>query len=686
MRWLRLSYVLLFLCLTSPLRGLTVRAVSPDELRSWTRHLIPLPQELAIEHKVVLHPDEVGIRLEPGAGDIGEHAAKELKTLFATRTGVEAAGSGFEIVIGLARGTEAGHDLSAEERRRLRSLPNRDQAYLIKPVGENRLVLAALEPRGLYYAVRTLHQLLEPSLSPQTISIPLAKITDWPDLEERGVWNFPKPEEWVPWMASLKLNFGKMAETKVNPIERGKPGSVMLNMDLYESARLQGFEYQPFLTHFNFLHRFGLFRAYPELAGRGDEALTGRYFAHKKGNQHRAPNAAHRLFRKLLAEWLRDFARQGISEVSCWLSERPGGDAGLETTAVGQDVMEVRALLAAYEEARKEYPDFTIRVFLSTVPSGRYYRVIAEMPEDMKIERACATKIERVMRLPRDLFRNPMLDSYSVEGRWIASYDVPITANARVDTPEFMVPESSAHRVRDYVRQLIERKFRGAYGMMAWADNGKATCGFNVHALAEYGWNLDGRSEQEFAIAWATREGYQDPEKVGEWADLMGPIEFDVYDSDFPIAYSWGKYVEMVRQRRRPYLGEGIFRYYSSAEDFDRKIAISDRALTIAETFESDYLANETRVVRSYVRLAKGLYEVAEMVATEDFRDLESQQRLRQALDRLGDAGEENVASIKSWRSALGPEPWHYRVHDAIKGTEDTVDAVTDFVTGRYFY
>ena len=686
MRWLRLSYVLLFLCLTSPLRGIVVRTVSPDELRSWTRYLIPLPQEMLIEHKVVLQPDEVGVRLEPGAGDIGDHAAKELKTLFATTAGVEAAGSGFEIVIGLVRGTEAGRDVSEEERRRLRSLPNRDQAYLIKPVGENRLVLAALEPRGLYYAVRTLHQLLEPALSPQTISIPLAKITDWPDLEERGVWNFPKPEEWVPWMASLKLNFGKMAETKVNPIERGKPGSVTLNMDLYESARLQGFEYQPFLTHFNFLHRFGLFRAYPELAGRGDEALTGRYFAHKKGNQHRAPNAAHPLFRKLLAEWISDFARQGISEVSCWLSERPGGDGGLETTAVGQDVMEVRALLAAYEEVRKEHPDFTIRVFLSTVPSVRYYRVVAEMPEDMKIERACATKIERVMRLPRDLFRNPMLDSYAAEGRWIASYDVPITANARVDTPEFMVPESSAHRVRDYVRQLIERKFRGAYGMMAWADNGKATCGFNVHALAEYGWNLDGRSEQEFAIAWATREGYQDPEKVGEWADLMGPIEFDVYDSDFPIAYSWGKYVEMVRQRRRPYLGEGIFRYYSSAEDFDRKIAISDRALTIAETFESDYLANETRVVRSYVRLAKGLYEVAELVATEEFRDLESQQRLRQALDRLGDAGEENVASIKSWRSALGPEPWHYRVHDAIKGTEDTVDAVTDFVTGRYFY
>ena len=28
---------------------------------------------------------------------------------------------------------------------------------------------------------------------------------------------------------------------------------------------------------------------------------------------------------------------------------------------------------------------------------------------------------------------------------------------------------------------------------------------------------------------------------MAEWATLMGPVEFDVYDSDFPICYSWGK-------------------------------------------------------------------------------------------------------------------------------------------------
>ncbi len=660
--------------------------VSKTEAQRWTRHLIPLPKEISIPHKVTLAPRKLAIQVDPDAGAIAESAAVELRELFEANTGSAPAGGAFEIRLTLADSPETRQHPARDVVERLATLPNHRQAYLIAPIKQHGLLLTAVDPKGLYYAAQTLHQLLEPFLTSERVTIPLANIVDWPDLQERGLWNFPKPAEWVPWMASLKLNYGKMAETKLRPIERGKPNGVIINHDLYRAASRIAFEYQPFLTHFNFLHAYGLYEAYPELAGKGDGALAGRYFAHKQGNQHRVPNAAHPLFRKLLVEWLRDFARQGVSEVSCWLSERPGDDGRPETTAVGQDVMESRAIMAAFREVQKEYPRFSIRVFLSTVPTGRYYRVIAELPEAVKIERACATKIERVLHLPRDLLRNPVLDHYAAQGRWIASYDVPITANARVDTPEFMVPESSAHRVREYLRQLIERGFQGAYGMMAWADNGKATCGFNIHALAEYAWNLNGRSEKEFAIAWATREGYQDPEQVGEWAELMGPIEFDVYDSEFPIAYSWGKAAKMIDERRRPYLGEGIFRYYTSRKDFDRKIAACDRALAIAEGFENNYLANETRVVRSYVRLAKGLYEVAEQLATSDLRTLESQSALRKNIDELTAAGKENVEAIRYWRRALSPEPWHYRVHDAIKGTEDTVQAVTEFVTGRYYF
>ena len=35
---------------------------------------------------------------------------------------------------------------------------------------------------------------------------------------------------------------------------------------------------------------------------------------------------------------------------------------------------------------------------------------------------------------------NPLLDHYAAQGRWIATYDVPIGANGKVDTPEFKVP------------------------------------------------------------------------------------------------------------------------------------------------------------------------------------------------------------------------------------------------------
>jgi len=49
-------------------------------------------------------------------------------------------------------------------------------------------------------------------------------------------------------------------------------------------------------------------------------------------------------------------------------------------------------------------------------------------------------------------------------------------------------------------------------------------------------------------------------------------------------------------------------------------------------------------------------------------------------------AGKENVSAITAWRSALGPEPWHQRVHDAIKGTERTVGDISQIIQGKYIY
>ena len=290
------------------------------------------------------------------------------------------AGGVFEVSIGVVeRGPDA--DL-------LRGLPNCNQAYTIRPEGRRRLVLAALSDPGISYAARTLCQLLEPMLTPGSVRIPLVSVTDWPDLDERGMWNFPPPEEWIPWMASMKLNYGKMATTELSSVVPGKANRARIDTALMEKARLLGFHYVPMITHLNFLHERGLYRAYPELAGKGDGALAGRYFAHKQGKQHRAPCASNPLLVDILAEWMSDIASQGALEVGCWLTERPAQCECDNCTSRGQFVLEARAFVDAWKRIRHRYPEFNIRVFLSTTTSERDYRVVAELPREVKIERA----------------------------------------------------------------------------------------------------------------------------------------------------------------------------------------------------------------------------------------------------------------------------------------------------------
>ena len=660
--------------------------VSPAEQAGWLYHLIPLPHEISIRGKISLDPRNISIKVRQGGSEKELFAAAEIETLFRDKTGVIPSGTSFDIVIGLMDSAGKLDGIRLKNANRLNDLPNADQAYVIQPSGDRTLLVSALHEKGLFYAAMTLGQLLEPFLTRDRVSIPLVEVTDWPDIEERGLWNFPRPADWILWMSSLKLNYGKMASTQPARIERGRKNHMTIDRELMLKARLRGFNYVPYIIHLNFLQGYGLYRAYPELAGFGDGALAGRYFAHKLGDQHRVPCARNPLLTGIITEWMIHIAAQGADEVSCWLSERPAQCGHPECEATGQFVLEARAFVNAWRETCKHHPNFAIRLFISTTTSERYYRILAETPPEVKLERCCSTELERIRHIPRDLYVNPLFDRYADEGRWLAQYDVPINANGRVETPEFKVPCSSAHRVKDYVGQLFNRGYHGAYGMMAWANVGQETCGFNVNALAEWSWNLHGRTEKEFAIAWATRAGYENPAAVGEWSELMGPLEFDVYDSGFPTGYSGGTAVSMIDERQRPLLGEGMFRYYDSPEDFDRKLAACTRALEIANTFEKPDLANETSVIISYVMLAKYIHEIAERVSTDDFAAPESQEMLRASLANLVNAGKKNGAAIRTWRSNLGPEPWNQRVHDAIGAVETTVDQISRIITGKYLY
>ena len=673
------------------LSALDVPAISQarcdEQEQSWLWHVLPLPQEIRITGSVDVHPSQVSIKpigLE-GAGLIG---VAELRSVL--RSGPndpegKQMDEKFEILVGLVdpQGVLDGADV--RHARRLAGLPNSAQAYVIEPRGQRKLVLAATAERGIYYACRTMAQLMAAHHKPGRIKLPIVEVVDWPDLEERGVWNSPETPEWIEWMASLKLNFGNHSP-QLQQIERGKPNRATLDTELLAFAENRAFALVPQIVHLNFLDRYGLFRAYPTMAGKGDRALAGRYFAHKTGPQHRVPNPNDPRLVTILDEWLQSMATQGARDVCCWLSERPAEDDRPETTAVGQFVLEARAFVKAWERARRKFPDLRIRMFLSTTTEQRDYAIYDELPPEVKIVRCCVTDMERVRHLPRDLFRNPLLDHYAAQGRWIGTYDVPLNVNGNVETPEFKTPHRSAHRIRDYIRQLVERRYSGAAGMMAWSNHARTICGFNIGALAEWGWNVDGRTEREFAHAWATINAMEARETFAQWAEWMGPIEFDVYESEYPTAYSWGAFIAQIKEKRRPVLGEGAFRYYRTPASFDEKLAVCRKALALAKELKTPDIAHETRVVASYIKLAKSIYQISEHVSTKDLSTLDSQAGLREYLNALEAAGKENASAIRSWRSALGPEHWHHRVKDAILGTEKTVEEIKQFITSRYVY
>ncbi len=627
--------------------------------RDWTRHLLPLPKQFEVAGTVLCAHDAITVVSRDDSEALQE-AARHLRRTIGVETFARCDFT-IELIV-------AGQD--TPETRGLIELPNSDQAYRAEVAAPDRLRIIGLQAPGVLYGALTLGQLLCAGRRPDGIEIPLIEVLDWPDLEERGLWNFPDPAAWIPWMAGLKLNFGKMADTSHPPVVRGEPGSANIDTHLYAVGRRLGFRYVPYIVHLNFLHDVGLFRAYPELAGVGDAALAGRYPAHKQGDQHRAPCASQPVLVDVLCEWLTSIAEKGVDEISCWLSERPCQCQCERCVPVGQFLLETRAFLAAWQRALTSHPALSIRIFSSTTTAEQDGVILAELPPHVKFERACATTMDRVRGQPRDRFINPLIDNAARDGRWVASYDVPIGAFGNVDTPEFKLPQYSAQRIRDFVEQLARRGYSGAYGMLAWETMAREICGFSVCALAEFSWNNRGRSVVDFAVAWATLEGISDPSAVGAWAELLGEVEFDVYDSGFPMCYSWGLAAQLVEAGRPLRLGEGMFRHFSAVEDFDRRVETCGRALALVESLERPELPLATTVVCSYVELAKVIWSVSHSRARSDVASLDA-------------AGQANVDAIRAWRTCLGPEPWHQRVYDAIAATRDTVDRIGRHIRKR---
>jgi len=228
-------------------------------------------------------------------------------------------------------------------------------------------MLAAPNPEGVYYATHTLRQLLGRQIDKDTVSIPLATVTDWPDMDERGLWNVGyRTPGFVPWLASLKLNFASFG-AGIGIKKDEKVRSSTLPIPLIDQARDHAFLLLPHSPHFDYWWRDGLDTAYPELIGKGDGARNPRYGWGGAISNCRVPCMATPLLTRLVTEWIESAAAQGVKEFSLWLSEHTAQCGCAECLKDGGHQMrkETQACIDAITAARSKFPHLQGRIFLT---------------------------------------------------------------------------------------------------------------------------------------------------------------------------------------------------------------------------------------------------------------------------------------------------------------------------------
>ena len=625
---------------------LAAGAHAADELpegRAWSNYLIPLPQELAVSGEVRLAPGQVGLATAPDASVMVVEAVNELRAAYQARSGQAPTGTDFMIYVGRLdeQGRLNGQVVTGAERLKQTRFP--DQAYLIRPSGTNGLLVAGWHDKGVFYAVQTLSQLLLVRTGPDMAVAPLAEITDWPDMDERGPWNIEYAAPgFIPWLAALKLN---LTICKPRPVfQKGAPVSFppgQIPLDQIREAGQRAFLLLPHTPHPDYFCEFGFTNAFPELVGQGDSAIHHMAKLYPSPNQFeqcRAPCASNPGFAKVMEEMALDAANQGVRDLSIWLSEftpQQCGCAECLRDGPRQFQLETQAGVAALMRVREKYPDFTGRIcFTFLRMDDHYVKAFEEClamipPEGIRVEAHYSPK-------------QPVLD-YAVKGGWVSSYDGLFLNRtwSRFDLGSDM---------RHSVSNLLSKHYSGVVCLDARnnAEFSQVWGDFQYHTLAEWSWNVRGRSPQELAAAWATRRGLANPEKFGDWFAAFEPLAKTV--RLYERSPGWEKILTAATGLPLP---DGS----PARAEIDRQWLECEAVMQLADAADVPVARHETRLIQANLaamRLALKLHALLAPTAADTARPAPGE--LARIKADINQAWDNYVAAITAYGQILNLE------------------------------
>ena len=566
-------------------------ALSPAEAAAWQQWLTPLPKEVALTGKVTVPLGAVIFRTLAQPTELDGSTIEELQfELFKPLAPEDIAETPRAVTV-FARTPAAGQALASKR--------NADQGYLITTAEANGVVTVtcdALTDVGNYFGMKTLKQLLLASVKGQgaaaTVDIPLGRILDWPDLEERGQWGGTCVQD-LERLSDLKFNLIEL-HAKLTVDKDGVPHATM-DEKIMERARKHAVRIVPIIHHLEQLVGTGMFDAYPQLAGvdapSDNPSVRNVCFSRPE-------------ITKVVGGWMADLGQiPGVSEVMVWLSEEGKGCQCEQCKQVDRFVSEVQALAAAWDQAKQTCPKLGLRVLLTQYSYKSNDKVLAALTPGMKVSYYHGGLTYNTERKPMIY---PLLEDYVKRAGWMGVY--PTLSSNWLTVAPFSNPEFTHYRMTEFVD-------KGLTNLVAYIVPTEAYYQVNTEGGYEWAWNAHGRTRQEFAAAFAVRHGLNDPAQFVQWTELIGPPAWDLYASNFPYLENWGKPTEKVAAgTMKLKLGTSMFAAFETEEKFAANVARCDEAMKLATALGAPEYLLETEIVRAYTQVLQAVYALGQIV------------------------------------------------------------------------
>jgi len=567
--------------------------ITSDEATNWINYTVPLPKSIEITGKVTLPADRVMVVYQGDSDTVADQAVKELKELF---TMPQQAGYAPAFIVTLAMGGPESEPLS--------DLKNSDQAYRIFAQGEKDLRLVALAPRGIYYAAKTLQQLVNAKKSGAKVTIPILEVTDWPDMQKRGLWGTDNFDH-LKWLADRKMNV--MEQISALKAEDGKLTARLKEgrEPLVTEGPLYGIEFSPVILHLE-QSSGHIMQVYPHVKGNSPREGVMCY------SQPEVADA--------LAEWMVQLASlPNVTSIDTWMTENLNNQPGCQCDKCKDTdwpVLEARSIVTAWRKAQGRLGrKFALRVMTAESTEFCNIKVFQELPPE--VERAYYHSL-----LTYNTFRRPMLRNYiakeAARGRWVG-----VVPNVS-PTVGFCEPFTGAEFIHYRMNEFVDK---GLSGLLGYATPRVHYYRFNVEAAAEWTWNSKGRTPREFAYSYAVRQGYKDPGKFAEWSETMGPVGWDVFGSGFPneeLRRSMGTVAERLQNGTLSELGFILWDAYPSPwgnianeEQLAIDLKASAKGVKLAKELGIPGILQESLLIDGYIHAINALWNLKPLVTPD---------------------------------------------------------------------